>query len=203
LQNSSKKKKQKKRNKPTYKDIESMVEYLVKVKSDKFTFDHYDRDDIGQEIRIICLKVLGHFDFEKVKEDKWINFFGRCVDNALRNLKRDKYIRPASTCSKECRMLHGEDKDISKVCKKWKNRQANNERKMTVKNPISIDIVGDITYNYFENSVMTNDIKRFLIDNIDEELRPTLLKLINGTKTKLSKKKVARVQISVKELLRG
>jgi hypothetical protein len=202
LQNSNKKPK-KKQKKLTYSEIEHIVEYLVKVKSDKYKFDYYDTDDIGQEIRIICLKVLGHFDFEKVKEDKWVNFFGRCVDNALKNLKRDKYIRFASTCSKDCLLLHENDDDMSKVCKKWVNHQANNEKKKKIKHPVSLEIVGDVMYNYFENSIMADDIKRYLIDNIEDNLRPTLVQLINGSRTKLSKKKIEKVQTSVKELLEG
>jgi len=202
LQNSNKKK-SKKQKKLTYKDIEHIVEYLVKVKSDKYTFDYYDTDDIGQEIRIICFKVLGHFDFEKVKEDKWVNFFGRCVDNALKNLKRDKYIRFASTCNKECILLHENDDDMSKVCKRWVNHQANNEKKKKIKHPVSIDLVGEITDDYFENNIIAEDIKRYIIDNIEDSLRPTLMQLLNGVDKKISPKVIEKVQLSVRQILEG
>ena len=202
MQNSSNQKK-KKQKKPTYNDIEHIVEYLVKVKSEKYTFDNYAKEDIGQEIRIICLKVLGHFDFEKVKEDKWVNFFGRCVDNALINLKRDKYIRPKATCNKECAFLHENDDDISKVCKRWINHQANNDKKRKIKHPVSIELVGDITYNHFENGIIAEDIKRFIIDNIEDNLRPTLMQILNGAGKKVSQKSLEKVQLSVKEILKG
>lgn len=191
----------KSKGKLNYSDIEHIVEYLVKVKSDKYTFDYYDIHDIGQEIRIICFKVLGHFDFEKVNEDKWVNFFGRCVDNALKNLKRDKYIRFASTCNKECELLHENDDDINKVCRRWISHQANNEKKKKIKHPVSIELVSEITYDYFENSIIADDVKRHIIDSIEDSLRPALMQMLNGPDKRLSPKVIERVQESVRKIL--
>ena len=79
----------KKKGEVTYDDIEEIVEYLVRTKSRSYSFDCYEPADIAQEIRIICMLKLDKFDPEKVQPDKWQNFFGRCVDNGLKNLKRD------------------------------------------------------------------------------------------------------------------
>ena len=70
----------------TYADIEDIVEYLVKTKSYGYTFDCYTTADIAQEIRIICFNALGKLDMDRVKDGKLQNFFGRCVDNGLKNL---------------------------------------------------------------------------------------------------------------------
>ncbi len=91
----TKKKEQESQSNLTYEDIEPIVEYLVRVKAPTYTFDCWDIEDIAQEIRIICLyHALPKYDASKSKDKKQlINYFGRCVDNRLKNLKRDKYIR--------------------------------------------------------------------------------------------------------------
>ena len=146
-----KKKKAKKKKKPIqtdvkYDDITQIVEYLVKTKSRNYTFDCWTEDDIAQEIRIICFKALDHFDVGRVKPDKWQNFFGRCVDNGLKNLKRDNYIRSSPPCKGDCGFLHAEERtnaNIGTVCKRWLRFRRNIQRKIRVLHPIPIDIIGD------------------------------------------------------------
>jgi hypothetical protein len=186
-----------------YKDIESIVEYLVKVKSRDYTFDCFEADDIGQEIRIICLKAINHFDFEKVKENKLVNFFGRCVDNRLRNLQRDRYIRFQSPCNSDCDMLHGgeADEELNKICKKWLNHQHRIELQKVIKNPVSIEIIGDLKDNKFDKIIEAEDIKRFLIDNIEDKLRPGLIKILNGTGKTVPLKNRKEIQESVKLIM--
>ena len=187
----------------TYKDIESIVEYLVKVKSRDNTFDCFEPDDIGQEIRIICFKALDHFDFEKVKDKKLVNFFGRCVDNRLHNLKRDRYIRFSSPCNSDCDMLHGgeDNTDLSKMCKRWLKHQERIEQQKIIKNPVSIELVGDLKDNKFEKRIEAEDIKRFLIDNIEDMLRPGLIKILTGNSKKVPIKYRREIQASVKLIM--
>jgi len=67
---------------------------LVKVKAHKETFDCWETEDIAQEIRIICVKALPKFNADRASDVKGVvNYFGTCVDNRLRNVKRDNYIR--------------------------------------------------------------------------------------------------------------
>lgn len=186
----------------SYKDIEEIVEYLVRVKSRDNTFDCFEHNDIGQEIRIICFKALNHFDFNKVNQ-KLVNFFGKCVDNRLHNLKRDRYIRFSSPCNSDCDMLHGnaENTELSKVCKKWLKHQASIEKKKLIKNPVSIELVGELRDNKFEKLIEAEDIKRFLIDNIEEHLRPGLLKVLTGNGKKVPIKYRREIQASVKLIM--
>ena len=194
---------QKSRPSLTYKDIESIVEYLVKVKSRDNTFDCFEPDDIGQEIRIICFKALDHFNFEKVKKNKLVNFFGRCVDNRLHNLKRDKYIRFASPCNSDCDMLHGGEKDteLSKICKRWLKHQDRIAKQRVIKNPVSIEIVAELRDNKFEKAIEAEDIKRFLINNIEDSLRPGLIKILTGSGKKVPIKYRREIQASVKLIM--
>ncbi len=202
-QKKTKKKDKKSKKNLTYKDIEIIVEYLVKVKSRDNTFDCFEPADIGQEIRIICFKALDHFDFEKVKENKLVNFFGRCVDNRLRNLKRDRYIRFASPCNSDCDMLHSGDdnQDMSQVCKRWLRHQERIEIQKVIKNPVSIELVGDLRDNKFEKTIEAEDIKRFLIDNIEDRLRPGLVKILTGTPKMVPIKYRREIQASVRLIM--
>lgn len=184
-----------------YEDITEIVEYLVKTKSWNYTFDCYSPEDIAQEIRLICFKVLTHFDAEKVEEGKRVNFFGRCVDNALKNLKRDKYIRYSSPCDGDCEMFHRDDKELSIVCKKWLKHQDKIKRKRNIRHPISIELLGDIRDTDFEKQIETDDIKRFLLDRVDKSLKPALLNIFNGNKKSVSIRDRRKVQIFVKRIL--
>lgn len=188
-----------------YKDIEHIVEYLVKVKSEDYKFDCYEQEDIAQEIRIICFKAINHFDFSKVKEDKLVNFFGTCVDNALKNLKRDKYIRYSSPCHPDCEFLHSDasNVELGKVCKRWLRYNKNLARKLIVKNPLSIEgeVGHSIRDKHFEKSVETEDLKNFLLSRLDGDLKEGLEKILNGDKKSVSLKDRRRIQIIVRRIL--
>ena len=187
----------------TYSEIEPIVEYLVKVKSNNYTFDCWTTDDIGQEIRMICFKAMTHFDSERVLPDKWKNFFGRCVDNALKNLKRDRYIRYQTPCDSECELLHSNDDELNKICKKWLKHQENINRKKSIRHPVSIDLVGDIRDVKFEKKVEVEDTKTYLLSKIEAYLRPGLVQILNGNKKKVPVRDRRKIQISVRTLLEG
>ena len=186
MQNMTKKEKTTKKEKVklSYSDIEDIVEYLVKVKAYKYTFDCWDMEDIGQEIRIICLNALPKYDHDRNTGERGIlNYFGSCVDNRLKNLKRDKYIRYAPSLSKEeiKKVEECPDKH-DKLFEKWKKFQAGLQSKKCIKHPISIDVIGDnlLDYRGFENEIIARDMQAFLIEKIDVTLRPYLLQMIDG-----------------------
>lgn len=185
----------------TYNDIIDIVEYLVKTKCRNYTFDCFEPDDIAQEIRLICLKSLNHFDSEKVEEEKRVNFFGRCVDNALKNLKRDKYIRYSSPCPGDCELLHGDDEELSKICKKWFRHQQNLQRKINIKHPVSLELFGELTDSKFEEQIEINDLKKYLIERIDKSLRSALVAIMSGNKKSVSIRDRKKVQACVERIL--
>jgi len=70
-----------------YNDIHDIVEYLIKAKSAKIkTIGIYDSDDIAQEVRVKCFKIINKFSSSKGSA---VNFFGVCIDNSLTDLKED------------------------------------------------------------------------------------------------------------------
>lgn len=203
----TKKKTQKRsiQNNITYEDISEIVEYLVKTKSRNYTFDCWTEEDIAQEIRIICLQKLAHFNPERVEPDRWRNFFGRCVDNALKNLKRDNYLRAAPKC-KDCDFLHGDEaentKELGRICKKWLRFKNNLRRKIKVLHPIPIEIIGDAVRDFnMEDNIKSRDLKEHFMSHIPEVLKASFLKMINGKDKEVSRKEKQKIRDCISRIL--
>lgn len=193
-------------NNISYEEISDIIEKLVKIKSSNATFDCYAADDIGQEIRIICFKALNHFDVSKIAKEKWINFFGRCIDNGLKNLKRDNYARFVPPCKGDCEFLHGDeflDNQLGQVCKKWAKFRKNLKRKLSIRNPVNIDNVSakDIEWVGFEAGVEATDLFQYLLNNLDDELKEKLVLIVNGHKKMVSKQDRKKIDEALKGVL--
>lgn len=191
----------------SYTDIERIVEYLVSTKSNSFSFDVYGPEDIGQEIRIICLRALQHFDTEKVQPDRWANFFGRCVDNALKNLKRDNYIRPSTPCKDDCSALHGEEyltSDIDGVCKRWLKHRQNIQRRIGIMHPVNIEAIGDVIKDSkMDQDIQFRDLTNYILEKLPDELHEPFEEMLNGRGSKLTLNQRRKVQKAVKALLKN
>lgn len=188
-----------------YEDIQDIVEYLVSTKSNSFSFDVYGPDDIGQEIRIICLKAVQHFDTARIERDRWTNFFGRCVDNGLKNLKRDNYIRPATPCPPECSWLHGEEyltNKVDGVCKRWLKHKENIQKRISVIHPVNIEAIGDVIRDGKEDKeAIYRDLKNYLLEKLSSELHWSFNEMLEGRGSKLTLNQRRKVQKAVKALL--
>lgn len=185
-----------KKKKLTYKDIEPIVEYLVKVKSKQNTFDCWDVEDISQEIRIICLNALEEFDHKRATDEKHIlNYFGRCVDNRLKNLKRDNYIRYTPP------QINENDSE-DEMLEKYIRYQEYISRKENIKHPVNIELVGEMPVKFdAEEQIIAEDIKTHLLDNIKDNLKAPLKNIIDGAKKDISNKTKKEIQDSVKDIL--
>jgi hypothetical protein len=100
-------------------------------------------------------------------------------------------------------MLHGgeEDTELSKICKRWLKHQDRIAKQRVIKNPVSIELVGELRDNKFEKAIEAEDIKRFLIDNIEDGLRPGLIKILTGNGKKVPIKYRREIQASVKLIM--
>lgn len=194
---------EKKKNKINYEEIEQIVEQLVKVKSSNAVFDCWEPEDIAQEIRIICLNALEHFDADRVIDSKLINYFGRCVDYRLQNLKRDKYIRFTPHFTKE-QIKEAIENPNSDMAVKYDKFKENVKRRKKVKHPIPIEHAGEKSTKHFNiNEVDAKDLQAFLVNNIDEDLRCYLIQMINGNEKGVPKDCRERIRIYVLEILRS
>jgi hypothetical protein len=188
-----------------YEDIHDIVEYLVKTKSYPYAFGCWTPDDIAQEIRLICFQKIKHFDPTRVEEDRWKNFFGRCVDNALKNLKRDNYLRTSPPVRVDIDgMTPSEVLEFKKTedYARWKRFQSNLQRKLKILHPIPIDALGDtIKHNRLEAELEYKDLEKHVVDSIAPELKEPLRNMLDGKGKTVSKKDKRKVQAFIKKFL--
>ncbi len=187
----------------TYDDIEEIVEYLVRTKSYGYTFDCYTTEDIAQEIRIICFNALNKLDPERVKDGKLQNFFGRCVDNGLKNLKRDNYVRASSPYRKKFHAL--EDSDVSEeaeeIREKFAHHQKGVKRKLAIRHASPIDGLTELIKNkQFAKEMEYKDLERYLIEKAGDDVVLPLKLILAGRSAEVSRKEKRRVQQFVKKL---
>lgn len=79
-----------------YDDISDVVELLISLKCARFSsIGVYNKDDVAQEIRAKCYRVLPKFD---PLAGGIFNFLGRCADNLLLDLRRKHTLRRANVC---------------------------------------------------------------------------------------------------------
>lgn len=200
----TKKTKTKKKHNLTYKDIEPIVEYLVRTKCRNYTFGCYTPEDIAQEIRIICFKTLDKLDMDRVKDGKLQNFFGRCVDNGLKNLKRDNYVRASSPYKRKYEELEDDDKspEAEFIREKWQHHQNNIKRKLAIKHAIPIDGLAELINNdRFEKEMEYKDLERYLLEAATDDVVKPLKLILNGHIDDVSRSEKRKVQQFVKKTL--
>ena len=189
-----------------YKDIEDIVEYLVKVKSRFYAFDVYTDEDIAQEIRIICFKALEKFDPDKVGgRDKWQNFFGRCVDNGLKNLKRDNYIRASFPYRKKLENLDESDnsKEAVKIRNLWNKFQDGIKAKLGIIHAKSINVIGSdrIPNDKFEQEMEYRDLERYILEKADDAIVEPLSLILAGRSKEVSKGDKRKVHAFIRRIM--
>jgi len=188
----------------TYQDIEPIVEYLVKTKSHTYAFGTFGADDIAQEIRIICLNALGKVDPDRVVDGKLQNFFGRCVDNGLKNLKRDNYVRATSPYKKKFEQLDENDdsEEAREIRAKWERHQKNVKRKLAIRHASPIDDMSELLKNErFQREMEYKDLERYLLEKATDDLIVPLKLILCGKVKEVSRSEKRRVQQFVKKTL--
>jgi|SRR6185436_1416775 len=82
---------------PSYSDINDIVEALVYTEGRRYPIPGYDHDDIAQEIRMECLRVLPHFDAARIGPSPY-KYLQTCVRNFLYNMRRGIWVPNNPPC---------------------------------------------------------------------------------------------------------
>lgn len=187
----------------SYEDIQPIVEYLIRAKASSYSFDVYGSDDIAQEIRIICMNALPKLDVERVKEGKLQNFFGRCVDNGLKNLKRDKYIR-VSAYSKAYKELDVDDRSekAQDIRRRYENDQRKIKNRLAIRHTAQIDELSELLKNeQHEEEMEYKDLEKHLIELAPDDIIVPLKLMLSGRIKQVTRNEKKRVQKFVKKIL--
>lgn len=82
---------------PVYSDISDIVEALVHTEGKRYPIPGYDHDDIAQEIRMECLRVLPYFDAGRIGPSPY-KYLQTCVRNFLYNMRRGIWVPNNPPC---------------------------------------------------------------------------------------------------------
>lgn len=82
---------------PSYRDISDIVEALVNTEGRRYPIPGLDHDDIAQEIRMECLRVLPFFDATRIGPSPY-KYLQTCIRNFLYNMRRGIWVPNNPPC---------------------------------------------------------------------------------------------------------
>jgi len=81
----------------TYDDLESVIEAIVHTEGRRYPIPGLDHEDIAQEIRMECLRVMKHYDASRIGNSPY-KFLQVCIRNFLYNMRRGVYVPNNPPC---------------------------------------------------------------------------------------------------------
>ena len=168
-----------------YEDVSDDIERLVSMKVGIYQIPGFDRDDIAQEIRMVCVKAISKYDAAKNHSTPF-HFLARCTDNRLRNLVRDN----AATLPK------------SKINDKRAQERVRQKRALhsalSVGHDIPEDSIGD--YNEVQNA---SDLRESVINSLPDDVKPSFTLLIHAGPPAISKTHLRTIKKVIRDLYPG
>jgi len=136
-------KKRRRRTRKIPDDVMRLIQELMDRHSKHSTFAYFTKEDMAQEIFIICLEIYQKYDNKK---GTLRPFMETSLRNRLRNFRRDMYFRPTPPCvlgKNKCPKFRPnkpiEDHACTKRCAKFKAHQEMIWSKMNIINTITFD----------------------------------------------------------------
>jgi len=162
-----------------------MVQRIARKLAPKYTFSHYDIDDIVQEGVIAALQ-----GYDKYNEEagSLSSFMYTLINNSLKNFKRNNYIRP--------RPSHMSEED-------WDSRQAT---KRNILEPMSLGTIRDEheknawTKIDFINDMEVQEIFTIIDNELPTALRQDYLRMKQGVG--IPKSRRLKIEETIIEILR-
>lgn len=172
------------------------IEKVARRLAPRYTFGHFDEDDIFQEGIIIGMSgILHHYDSERPLE----NFMSVHMKNRLHNFRRNNYIRYDTLCVACKHLLE------SQYCDMCKNKLRVSNAKKNVIDAITLDLVDDEEepsmsqcFNVIDEVELDNMVR--LIDiHLPITLREDYLRLLDGVSIPRNRRE--KVENAITELL--
>ena len=168
----------------------------------KKTFGYLNKDDLKNEIWVICLEMIKEYDKSKGELE---HFLRVGVKNRLINRFKDitKSVRsPCPRCEffresgdpDSCKKFHLE----RELCSKWKNYKMSTDSRNSLLN------AAEQQYERFSgenlvNNIISSELKNFIESKINIKFLHDFRELISGSK--ISKKKMAKLKVEINNLL--
>ena len=168
-----------------YADVAEDIERLVSMKVNLYKIPGFDRDDIAQEIRLVCVKAIDKWDASKNNSTPF-HFLARCADNRLRNMVRDN----AATLPKS-------KQDDKKAQERLKKKKA-----LYSALSVGLDIPEDSLGDYNEECT-AHDLKESVEANLPKDVVPSFHILINSGPPSISKTHLRTIKKVIRDLYPG
>jgi len=168
-----------------YEDVAEDIERLVSMKVNLYMIPGFDREDVAQEIRMVCVKAIAKYDASKNHSTPF-HFLARCADNRLRNLVRDN----AATLPKN---KIGDKRAMERVRKKKALHSA-----LSVGHDIPEDAIGDYT-----EASTASDLKESVELNLPKDVRPSFCLLVKSGPPSIPKSHLKLIKKVIRDLYPG
>lgn len=153
------------------------------MKAGLYVIPGFDREDIGQEIRMVCVKALEKYDASRNNSTPF-HYLARCVDNRLRNLLRDN----AATLSKA---QQNDPKAIARVEKK---------RKLHFTLSVGVDVDESQLGESNGASLDIEEFKEAIIKKLPDDIKPSFDILIKSGPPSIPKAHLRAIKKVIKEI---
>ena len=159
-----------------------IINKIAKSRQTRNIFAYFDKEDIFQEIWLLCLDALQRYNPENGELE---NFLSKHVCHRMKNLKRDKYFRP----EKKLSLLHKVADRINIV----NALPIGNSDISNIAKPIfqSAHIYNPLDY------CIAEELKEYITNNLPNNLKEQFHSLIAGDKIKKRTLQILRENISI------
>lgn len=154
---------------PTYADISEIVEALVHTDGRRYPIPGMDHEDVGQEIRLECLRVLEFFDPTRIGPSPY-KYLQTCVRNFLYNMRRGIWVPNNPPCVR-CPLWNriGKTCTIDEIgCEKIVQYRESMATKADLKQPASLDaeVLDNRAEQEIDASLLDQSIRTALPKNL-------------------------------------
>jgi hypothetical protein len=143
---------------PSWSEWESVVEAIVNTEGRKYNVPGYDFDDIAQEIRMECYRVMEFYDPQRIGNSPY-KYLITCIRNRFYNMRRGVYVPNNPPCVR-CELWDKENRrcTIDEVgCDKIVRYRKGMSTKAALHKPSSLDI--DV-----EDASIGNNVNLIVLD---------------------------------------
>jgi hypothetical protein len=185
---------------PTYGVYSDVVESLIRTEGRSFLFPGLDKDDIAQEIRMECVRVMTKFDADRIGPSPY-RYLKQCVRNFLFNMRRGIYVPNNPPCVR-CPYWSKHNKTClidEAGCQKIVDYRQNMARRAAIHNPGTLDSeVLDYSVGASVDAIVLDESIR---DILPESLLIDYNLMKNGRSSEVSLKNKRAIRQLVQELL--
>lgn len=166
---------------PRYEDVADIIEALVNTEGRKYPIPGMDFEDIAQEIRLECVRVLQFYDSTRIGPSPY-KFLQTCVRNFLYNQRRGIWVPNNPPCVR-CPLWDKMQRlcTIDEVgCEKIAHYRESMSIKAAIRRPNSLEI--DVTDSSHEEEVDAQILDQNIREALPNNLQIYYQKMILGEK---------------------